>query len=68
MGGTWNRQWPRTRLWAGVSEGSWDRVGAAGALQWVRCACVEVEGSHLIIFSQPEVATDLILKAAHAVS
>jgi len=30
--------------------------------------CVEVEGSHLIIISQPEAVTDLILKAVHAVS
>jgi hypothetical protein len=50
------------------AEGSWGRVGAAGALQWVRCACVEVEGSHVIIVSQPEAVTDLILKAVHAVS
>jgi hypothetical protein len=46
----------------------WGRVGAAGALQWARCACVEVEGSHVIIVSQPEAVTDLILKAVHAVS
>ena len=68
MGGTWNRQWPKTWLWAGVCGGSWGRVGAAGALQWARCACVEVEGSHVIIVSQPEAVTDLILKAVHAVS
>jgi hypothetical protein len=34
----------------------------------VRCACVEVEGSHVIIISQPAAVTDLILKAVHAVS
>jgi hypothetical protein len=34
----------------------------------VRCARVEVEGSHVIIISQPEAVTDLILEAVHAVS
>jgi hypothetical protein len=68
MGGTWNRQWPRTRLWAGVCGGFLGSYRGRRRSTVVRCACVEVEGSHVIVISQPEAVTDLILKAVHAVS
>jgi hypothetical protein len=36
--------------------------------QWAGATIVEVEGSHVIMISQPQAVTDLILKAVDAVS
>ena len=45
---------------------SWNRV--IELAQRAGADIVEVEGSHVIIISQPQAVTDHILKAAHAVA
>ena len=60
--------WRRLPSWAVVATGD-KAAGADAVLSMARRAgavIVEVEGSHVIMISKPQVVTDLIVKAARA--
>ena len=62
--------WRKLRSWAVVATG--DKAAGADVVrshaQRAGADIVEVEGSHVIMISQPQAVTDHILKAARAVS
>jgi pimeloyl-ACP methyl ester carboxylesterase len=62
--------WKRLPSWAAVATG--DKAAGSDVLrsmaQRAKATIVEVEGSHVIMMSQPEAVTDVILQAARAVS
>jgi hypothetical protein len=62
--------WKTLPSWAVVAIGD-KAVGSDVVRSMARRAgadTVEVEGSHVIMVSQPQQVTDLVLKAVHAVS
>jgi pimeloyl-ACP methyl ester carboxylesterase len=62
--------WKRLPSWAVVATG--DKAAGSDVVrsmaQRAGADILEVEGSHVIMISQPQVVADLILKAVHAVS
>jgi hypothetical protein len=61
--------WKRLPSWAVVATG--DRAAGSDVVRSMAvragATVVEVEGSHVIMISQPRAVTDLILQAIHAV-
>jgi pimeloyl-ACP methyl ester carboxylesterase len=66
----WKREDLRGRVWAVVATD--DKAAGSDVVrsmaQRAGADIVEVEGSHVIMISQPEAVTDVILRAVHAVS
>ena len=62
--------WKRLPSWAVVATG--DRAAGGDVVrsmaQRAGADIVEVEGSHVIMISQPQAVTNLVLKAVHALS
>jgi hypothetical protein len=62
--------WKRLPSWAVVATG--DRAAGSDLVrsmaQRAGADSVEVEGSHVIMISQPQAVTNLVLKAVHALS
>ena len=62
--------WKRLPSWAVVATG--DRAAGSDVVrsmaQRAGADIVEVEGSHVIMISQPQAVTNLVLKAVHALS
>jgi pimeloyl-ACP methyl ester carboxylesterase len=66
----WKREDLRTRVWAVVATA--DKAAGSDVVRSMAeragADIVEVEGSHVIMISQPEAVTDVILRAVRAVS